>query len=374
MLENTVPTLPSNWYFDPEHYQRELTEVWSRAWLCVGRVSDWAEPGDWRRITLADQQIMVVHGVDGDLRAFHNTCRHRGSVLCTGEQGRFRNGRIVCPYHAWVYSLDGRLQATPRRTPTANFDPDDFPLYPVALDTWGGFAFINLSDAPPALSDTLGGEAARLAKWPLAQLALAHREQHEVGCNWKVFWENFLECYHCPGVHPDLCRLVPMYGEARNDPNDLPEGHPLRHSGNPLREGAETWSIDGQTPLPFFESLGPEEREAGMTFSTLVPTMFVVGHVDYVRSVRVWPLGPERTRLTVDWMLLPEVLGAGVDIERLTAFARQVVTEDAGVCELNQQGLHSRRHEHGVLLPLEYDVLDFQNWVRKRLGVQSVSG
>jgi len=370
MLEHAAPTLPSAWYYEPAQFRLELHSVWFREWLCVGRESDWPEAGNWRLVRLADQQVIVTRDRAGQLRAFHNTCRHRGSVLCSGEQGRFDNGRIVCPYHAWSYSLEGELKATPRRTPTADFEPGEYPLYPVLVDRWGGFVFINLDTGAAPLNEALGDEARHLVNWPLAGLALAHREAHEVACNWKVFWENFLECYHCPGVHRDLCRLVPMYGEARNTPLDLPEEHPLRHAESPLRPGAVTWSPDGNTPLPHFETLSESDRRAGMTFSTFLPTMFVVGHVDYVRSVRLWPLDAERTRLTVDWMLLPEVLAAQPDLGRLTAFARQVVSEDARVCELNQQGLHCNKHERGVLMPLEYDVLSFHQWLKNRLEPQ----
>ena len=220
-----------------------------------------------------------------------------------------------------------------------------------------------------ALASHQAEDAAALDAWPLEELALAHREAHTVSCNWKVFWENFLECYHCPGIHRELCRLVPLYGAGVVATSDLPAGHVLAGEHRPLREGAVTWSEDGQTPLPWFEGLDEARQAAGMTFATLLPTMFVVAHVDYVRSVRVLPLAPEQTLLTVDWYLAPEVLAEGeVDIERLTAMGRQVVMEDAAVCEINQRGLRNHPHRAGILLPQEHDVRWFQDWVRKHRG------
>jgi Rieske 2Fe-2S family protein len=250
-----------------------------------------------------------------------------------------------------------------------DFRRSDYPLYPVAVCEWGGFAFIKLSARPgEALDASLAIEAARLTNWPLETLALVHREVHEVACNWKIFWENYSECYHCPGTHPALCRLVPLYGEGLTNPGFLPDDHPLAATPAGLRPGAVTWSTDGTTPLPWFENLDESQRESGMTFVDFLPSMFVIAHVDHVRSVRVWPLTAERTRLTVEWLLQPDVLAGGqVDIERLVSFARQVVGEDARACEINQGGLRSRAHRHSVLLPFEEDVAAFDNWVRRQL-------
>jgi Rieske 2Fe-2S family protein len=354
-------------YYDPAVYQRELGCIWQREWLCVGRLDDWPRLGDYRLLRLGDQQLILTLSKDG-LKAFYNTCRHRGSELCSAEQGRFSGGRIVCPYHAWSYGLDGQLLGVPGRSIPADFERSRFGLYPVALDVWRGFVFINLAPQPAtSLADSLGTEAALLDAWPLHELALAHREVHTVNCNWKVFWENFLECYHCPGTHPALSKLVPLYGEGVVSPADLQDSQALKSGRQSLREGAVTWSGDGQTPLPWFAGLSEAQQQAGMTFTTLLPTMFVVAHVDYVRSVRVLPTGPEQTELTVDWLLAPQVLAAGdVDLERLAAFGRQVVMEDARVCEINQRGLRSAPHKAGVLMPQEYDLLWFHDWLRAR--------
>lgn len=369
MLQQSEATLPSTWYFDPDHHDRELERIWYREWVSLGHESEWREAGDFQRVSLGDQQVIVTRDRTGTLRAFHNTCRHRGAQLCQEDEGRFRAGRVVCPYHGWSYSLDGDLLSVPKNMQAPDFDRTDFPLYPVALETWRGFVFINLDPSPRLTLDAaIGDEAGWLDAWPLEQLVLAHREAHDIACNWKVFWENYMECCHCPVVHHDLVRLVPHYGEGLNEREDLPADSPLKARVNPLADGAVTWSDDGRTDLPWFEGLGETERDAGMTFSTFLPGVFLVGHVDYVRTVRVRPLAPERTRLTVDWFVSPAALESGpVDVERLVAFGRQVVTEDARVCEINQRGLHSRAHTEGVLTPPEYDLLGFHDWLRARL-------
>jgi len=372
MLKRIHPTLPSLWYHDPGHYRRELKSIWWNSWLCVARVSEWSATGSYQVIRIGSQQILITRSANGELHAFHNTCRHRGSLLCDAAAGRFKGKHIVCPYHAWTYSLEGELLRTPRKAETADFHPGSFPLYRVALRVWAGFVFVNLAPEPAfPFEAELGEERDILSNWPMDELALAHREIHTLNCNWKIFWENFLECYHCPKIHPELCRLVPIYGQGVVSPADLPAGHPMRGAGDRprLAGDAVTWSANGQTTLPWFPGLNPTEKTSGMTFCNVLPSVFIVAHVDYVRSVHVQPLGPEQTRLTVNWLVLPDVLDSGkLDIQALISFGNQVVTEDARVCELNQRGLHSLAHEHGILAPQEYDVLAFDNWVRSRLG------
>lgn len=367
-MNREVATLPSSFYRDPEHYGRELEAIWQQEWLFAGHRASWPEAGHYRVITVGDQEILLTRDREGDLRAFYNTCRHRGAQLCGQAEGRFAAGRVVCPYHGWAYGLDGTLLFTPRGHDSEDFDPGRFPLYPVVTAEWRGFVFFHLSPRPPtSLADALGAEAEPLAGWPLEDLVPAHRETHEIACNWKVFWENFLECYHCPGVHPDLCRLVPLYGAGVSYDAALPEGHALKGTNAPLREGAVTWSPNGQPVATPFRGLGPAERSAGMTFATVVPGVFMVAHLDYLRTVQVLPAGPERTRLTVEWYVSDEA-PPNLDTAQLTALGRQVVMEDARVCELNQRGLRNRVHVEGVLMPPERDVADFHDWVRDRLA------
>ena len=369
---STHSTLPSEWYFDPAHFQRELKSIWWDEWLCVARAGELGEPGQFKVIRVGSQQVIITRRSKGELQAFHNTCRHRGSLLCESDSGSFHNGRIVCPYHAWVYSLDGELQNTPRLNESDDFNRKDYSLYPVAVDSWAGFIFINLAETPSCnLKTRLAGEANPLSNWPMPELLIAHRQVHHLDCNWKVFWENFLECYHCPNIHRELCALVPVYGQGVSSPEDLPGDHALLAASSQtlLKPGAVTWSGDGSTSLPWFDGLSREEQSIGMTFFNLWPSVFIVAHVDYVRSVQVMPDGPEKTRLTVDWLVSPETMDReALDIPGLVAFGQQVVLEDARVCELNQKGLHSQRHRSGVLTEKERDVLAFDQWVMARLG------
>ncbi|PBB41514.1 MAG: aromatic ring-hydroxylating dioxygenase subunit alpha [Mesorhizobium sp.] len=370
-LTSLEPTLPASAYREADAYRLDLEAIWYRSWLMVCREADLAEPLAFRTARIGSQQVVVLRDETGSLRAFHNTCRHRGSQLCQESEGRLKARLLTCPYHAWSYSLRGDLVRVPSKSLPEGFDKDNYPLYGVALSVWRGFVFINLAVEPDGSAEASFDSASRdLSNWPLETLVPGHRLTKVMNCNWKIFWENFNECLHCPGVHKDLSRLVPIYGRglmARHDDpewaryadNDAPE-----FSGG-LRAGAETWSRDGRVHGPVFAGLTPAERAAGQTYATSVPSMFVVGHVDYVRTVRLAPLGPEQTELTAEWLFAPDAL-AQTDIDNIVAFGTQVLEEDAAICEINQKGLHSIRHQAGVLMPEEYDLRRFHEWVRGR--------
>ncbi|MER8522334.1 aromatic ring-hydroxylating dioxygenase subunit alpha [Mesorhizobium sp. M0644] len=372
-LTRAEPTLPSSAYWDIAAYQRDLEAIWYRNWLLVCREADLAQPLAFRTFRIGTQEVVVLRDETGELRAFHNTCRHRGSQLCQQSEGRLKARLITCPYHAWSYSLHGDLVRVPSKSLPDGFDKADHPLYRVALSVWRGFVFVNLAeDAAGSAETSFDPASGNLANWPLETLLSGHVLRKVINCNWKVFWENFNECLHCPGVHKDLSRLVPIYGRGLMGRHDDPEW--ARHADNDapefaggLRAGAETWSRDGRVHGSVFSGLTPGERAAGQTYATSMPSMFVVGHVDYVRTVRLVPLGPEQTELTAEWLFSPEALAEpAADIDNIVAFGTQVLEEDADICEVNQMGLRSMRHKAGVLMPEEYDLHRFHNWVRER--------
>ena len=371
LLTETRDSLPSDWYYDADHYERELEAIWYRDWVCVGRAEEVPNAGDFVVRKIGTQSLIVTRDKDDGIRVFYNTCRHRGSVLCTKENGRFANGRIICPYHSWTYSLAGELVATPGRIESDDFRLSDYSLYDVHVDHWGGFVFVNLSDEPEkSLKDFMAGQDERLANWPLEEMVSVHQEVKPLHCNWKLFWENFVECYHCPRHHPELCKIVPIYNkgllssyEASGDPRDVDSIE------RGMGEGKFTWTIDGQIKLPLIEGLSDEDIEQGMVYASITASMFVVGHPDYVRSVRIYPTGAETTDLIVDWYLMPGTKEKHADkIEHMLELGRLVVEQDGALCELNQKGQKSRAHKHGVLVPQEYGVLDFHEWIRTCLN------
>ncbi len=374
-LTTVEETLPSRAYYDTGHYQQELERIWYRNWVYLCTARSLAAPRSYRTFELGSQQILLLRDEAGRLRAFHNTCRHRGSRLCRAEEGRFAAKRIVCPYHRWAYSLQGELQRTSSLASAEGFDRADYPLYDIAVAEWGGFVFVNLAgDDGRSIEDNFDRDSGRLDHWPLEDLVVGHAYRKTLACNWKVFWDNFNECLHCPGVHPELCSLVPIYGRGIIAERDDPRWRDHEASEDPkfkggLRRDADTWSLDGGTQGATFQGLSDQERRAGQTFVTSLPSAFVVAHVDYVRVVRLRPLGPEQTELTAEWLFPPETLAdPAFDAAKTAEFATLVMEQDAEVCELNQRGLHALPHNAGVLMHEEYYVKGFHDWVRAQMA------
>ena len=372
-LTAPVASLPASYYFDPEHHQRELSRIWYRNWICVCRSAEIATPRSYRTLEVGSQTILVVRGEDGVARAFHNTCRHRGAALCREAAGRFPPAGIVCPYHAWRYNLRGQLLQTSSVQPGDGFALSDFPLYSLPLREWNGFVFAALGPEPPRFEATFDLPLERLDPWRLGDLVVGHRLQKTLECNWKVFWENYNECLHCPGVHPRLAQLVPIYGRALLERRDDPRWRDHADDDDPkfgggLRRGAESWTMDGKPVGATFPGLSPEDRTAGHLYLTAYPSVFIVAHLDYVRVVRLLPLGPERTDMRIEFLFMPETLAdPSSDINKAVEFTNIVMSEDADVCALNQRGLRSLAHANGVLMPEEYAIRQFQDWVRAEL-------
>jgi Rieske 2Fe-2S family protein len=354
--------LPASWFRDPAHHARELEAIWYRNWIALAREEELAGPGAWRTATVGTQPVLLVRGEDGVPRAFYNTCRHRGSILCPGTEGRFEHARIVCPYHAWTYDLAGRLVATPRRMPTPDFDPVRLALHEIGCATWGGFVFVNLAGrkAEP-LARALGQAPQRFAHHRLERLRIGKRIVAEVAANWKIVCENFSECYHCPTVHPELVRVVRAYREAGawglRGEERLPEYAP----------GARTLTLDGSARIPPFADLDETERATLYVPWMVLPSLFLNVHPDYVHTHRMLPLGPARVRIVYDWLFEPQHLPQGEDLAHYTALWECTNAQDARNCEWQQEGVAARAFRHGWFVPQEFDCERFARWVRRAL-------
>jgi Rieske 2Fe-2S family protein len=372
LTEHTLG-LPAEAYFDPGLHERDLRRIWYRNWVYVGRSSSVSKPRSFRTHEIGDQRILLVRDEAGVLRGFYNTCRHRGAALCRENEGTLAAGSIVCPYHAWTYSLQGDLKRTSSKQHGAGFEVADYPLYRIGVAERAGFIFVALDESAPPVDTTFDPPLSRLEAWPLSDLLVGHSATKKIECNWKLFWENFNECLHCPVVHPALSQLVPIYGRGiimeGDDPNwSETAGDPDPKYKGGLRRGAQTWSLDGQPVGVPFPGLSAEDRRRGALYVINLPSVFIVAHLDYVRVVRVRPLGPEQTELHVEYLFSSETLAQpGFDLHKIVDFADTVMSEDVAVCELNQRGLKAAPHVGGVLMPEEHLVHLFHRWVRSEL-------
>lgn len=351
--------LPRAAYLSSDWHAREMATIFARHWVMAGRLSDFT-PGTMRRVAVGAAPVIVARQGDGTLAAYHNSCPHRGSELCRAEVEEM--GRLIrCPYHAFAYAAqDGRLVATGHAHPTADFDRAAHGLRPVAHQVWNGFLFLSLATDPPPLQSDV--PLATLDNWPMAGLVTRHRWQSELACNWKTFWENYSECLHCPGIHPELCDMVPVYGRGIMGATEAHDWHPGQPMQPNLRPGAESWTPDGTLAAPAFPGLTDAERGAGYSFVTLWPTAYVVAHADYVRSVRIEPLAPERTRLTAEWHFAPDAPPT-LDPAAVASFAITVLEQDGAAAEMNQRGIRSPAFTAARLMPEEYEIHNFHRWI-----------
>jgi Rieske 2Fe-2S family protein len=231
-----------------------------------------------------------------------------------------------------------------------------FPLYEVKTKVWGGFIFVCLSGKP---SFPVPG---RLRNYNLENLRIGKRIVADVKANWKLLAENFSECFHCPPVHPELCKVVTAYKEAGawglRGEERLPE----------YRPGATTLTLDGSSRLPPFKNLSKEERRTLYIPWMRPPNLFLNVQPDYVNSHLMFPTGPESVRIVYDWLFEPEHMPAGADLEHYTALWEVTNAQDARNCEWQQQGIQSRAFEHGHYVPQEFDCHRFAQWVRAGLA------
>jgi glycine betaine catabolism A len=373
-LARSTEGLPAAFYWDAAHYQREMKTIWHRNWTYVCRSSEISGPRSYRTFELGDQSVFLIRDEIGGLRGFYNTCRHRGAALCRDPNGKFPPSGIVCPYHNWRYGLRGELLQTSSYRHGEGFQLQDFPLYKIAVTEWNGLVFIALTDTPPPFGAVFDQPLERLDSWRLSELVVGHTFRKAIACNWKVFWENYNECLHCPGVHPRLSQLVPIFGRGLQDARDDPRWQQHADDDDPkyrggMRRGAESWTMDGKPVGVPFPGLSAHDRIAGHVYMTCLPSAFIVAHVDYVRIVRMRPLAPEQTELSVQFLFLPETLqDSTYDISRAVEFTDIVMQEDADVCEINQRGLRARPHQRGVIMPEEYLIAGFQEWVKGQIG------
>jgi glycine betaine catabolism A len=364
-LDHCPEGLPRAAYMDQGWYDREMATVFARQWVMVGRAAD-LPPGRMRRVTLGDAQVILVRDSSGALAAYHNSCPHRGAELCRAAEEDV--GKLIrCPYHAFAFAAgDGRLVATGHAVPTPDFDPKAHGLRPVATRVWNGFVFLNRAGLAGEIWADVGLET--LDNWPMDSLVTGHRWEAEIACNWKAFWENYSECLHCPGIHPELCERVPIYGRGIMGAAEALGWTPDAPAAPTLRPGAESWTPNGAPCGPVFPGLTPAERQAGHSFVTLWPSAYVVAHVDYVRSVRIVPMGPETTRLIAEWHFPAETLAQpGFDASAVAAFATLVMTQDGAASEMNQRGMRSPAFKAARLMPEEYEIHRFQTWVLQEM-------
>jgi Rieske 2Fe-2S family protein len=359
--------LPKRAYHDPSIFEWERANILRRDWIMVAREEEVAEPGTYALVELDDDPLVVVRGRDDVLRAFHNVCRHRGTAVAEEPCGRIV--RFQCPYHSWIYDLDGSLMRAKHTDDLDDFSFEDYGLAEVRLDTWQGFVFLNLDREARPLRHQLGDLVEHWDRFDFASLRRARRIEYDVAANWKFIAENYSECYHCPGVHPQLNKLTPYDLGGDFDPDGAWQGGWME-----LADGAETMSLataenggpgsrDGRPPM---RGITPRDERC-VYYYLAWPTTFLSIHPDYLLVHRLVPVAPDRTTVICDWLFEASTIESdGFDPSDEIAFWDLTNSQDWHVCELQQRGTRSSSWVAGRYSSAEASVHAFDQMVADR--------
>lgn len=340
-------TLPRECYASPEVFAEEMERLFCDRWVCVGRESELARAGDYFLASVAGESLILVRAEDGVIHALYNVCRHRGTRLCVEEHGTLTAGTVQCPYHAWTYGLDGRLVAAPHMEGVEGFDTADYPLHHAAVDLWEGFVFVHLGSRRQPLTAWLEPLLDRFSRFNLSSLRPAERIEYEVEANWKLLFQNYSECLHCPVIHPQLSRLTPF----KSATNDLTEGPFL---GGPMRiAGGGSMTSSGAVCAPPVGDLPPEDRHRVYYYS-IFPNMLLSLHPDYVMVHLLTPTAHDRTRVVCEWLFHPDAFDdPEAEPDDAIVFWDTTNREDWQICERAQQGVALRAYTPGPYSPRE---------------------
>jgi phenylpropionate dioxygenase-like ring-hydroxylating dioxygenase large terminal subunit len=351
-------TLPPWCYTSPEFYQREVERIFRKTWNFIGREDEIPSPGDYMTYELFGDPIIILRGRTGKVRAFANTCRHRGARLLNGK-GNCR--LITCPYHSWAYRLDGSLIGTAGMEATLNFDKSTYGLHRLRLSTWEGFIFVSFNPRGPGLREHLGDLPERLHSYHMADMVCVRRREYNLVCNWKIFLENAMEDYHTPAVHR----------QSIGDQRTVPEKAHGQWGGIHM-EAKDTIALlpeDRADAFPQIPSL-VGKAASGSYFLTIYPAVFFATTQDCMWWLQQFPQGPERTKVVVGSCFPRSTVARSDFADKVAFYFRRwdkSIAEDNAITELQQAGIRSSSATAGRLSEREPLVHDIDNWVLDRV-------
>ncbi len=344
--------LPRAAYTDQAVFDWEQANIFS-GWTCVGHACDLDAAGTQRAVGSGPNGMLLVHGDDGVIRAFANTCRHRGhELLPCGSTTKRRT--IVCPYHSWSYRLDGRLRNAPDFTDGEGFAYEEFGLAELRLVNWHGWLFIDPSGADGDFATHVAGLEEVVSRYRPEDLTIVAKHTYELATNWKVIAENYQECYHCSTIHPELSRISPP-----NSGENLDLEGSWMGGWMSIVDEADTMSLTGRSGGVAIDGLSERELRTVM-YLVGYPNLLVSLHPDYVMTHLMTPLGPDRTHVECAWAF-PKDVAAQPDFDPSYAVDFWDLTnrQDWSACESVQRGLSSPHARPGPLAPDEDGVYQF---------------
>ncbi|MBO6507017.1 MAG: aromatic ring-hydroxylating dioxygenase subunit alpha [Roseibium sp.] len=387
-------SLPQAFYGDSNVFQADLKHIWHKEWVFAVPAAELPKSGNYVTLQIGAYSIIVVRGSDGVIRAFHNSCRHRGSRICASAKGS--SPKLVCPYHQWTYELDGKLLWAREMGP--DFAPDDHGLKTVHCVNVSGMVFICLARVAPSTSELEKQAACYLGPHDLGNLKVAHQSTITEQANWKLVLENNRECYHCSGSHPSLCRTFPddpnLVGGDDSTTSNAGRDHvercesaglPSKYTIDPSEQwrfvripflgDAVSYTMDGKAAVSRRVGSIPFDN-AGSCLFFHYPNTWNHFLSDQVLTFRVLPVGPMETQVTTTWLVHKDAEeGVDYDIKRLTEVWTNTNDEDRQIVEENQIGINSPAYEPGPYSPAqESGVIQFIDWYAQALEKSLIGG
>lgn len=341
-------TLPGDYYTAETIFSKEQEKIFAKEWLCIGRASKLKKPGDFFLVDIAGESLIVTLDSTGKFHAHFNVCRHRGTRVCVEPTGHFLK-HMQCPYHAWTYGTDGKLVTAPHMHEAKHFDKSKYGLFQAGIAQWEGFLFVNIDPKAKPFEKAWKPMIGRLSRYGLSEIAVGHRVVYDVAANWKLVFQNYNECLHCPTMHPELSTILPYTSGA----NDLIEGP---HLGGymEIRPPNESATLNGRACGRLVSDTIPEDDKKRAYYYTFMPNMFLSIHPDYVNYYLIHPIDAEHTRIESEWMFHPDTIAdkknnmkSAIDFWDLTN------RQDWGIVARNQLGVRSRMYVPGPYSPRE---------------------
>jgi Rieske 2Fe-2S family protein len=336
-------------------------------WFCAVRSSDLTGPGSFRTVQVGRESVLLTRNRKGEVRAYFNICRHRGARLCTEESGQAQRS-FQCPYHAWTYDFDGKLIAAPNLTKMPDVDRVEYGLAKISVQEWLGYVWVCLAPEPPSFDETVRrevierlGDLHSIDRYDIDNLAVGRRIVYDVKANWKLIIENFMECYHCATIHPELTEVLPEFADGFAAQFFVGHG---AHFG----EDIKGFTVDGSEGLDRIPGVTAEQDRRYYAI-TVKPQVFINLVPDHVIFHRMYPMAADRTVVECDWLYLPGVVESGRDVDASVELFHRVNQQDFDACERCQPAMSSRVYAHGgVLVPSEHHIGEFHDWVQARIA------
>lgn len=381
-------SLPQPLYNDDEMFKLDMQEIFGKEWIFAGLTCEIPAKGNYITVEIGSNSVIITRDNTGEVKAFHNVCRHRGSRLCSQSKGKV--AKLVCPYHQWTYELDGRLLYAGSNM-GSDFKVADYGLKPVHVKTGGGFIFICLAEEPPAVDDFTAAFDEYLAPYDMENVKVAAESTLVEEANWKLVIENNRECYHCNGSHPELLNSLQEFDDT-DDPRATPEykslvarkqaqwsaegipwqlkrfGRRNRFTRTPLLEGTMAMTVDGKVACN--KLMGRiKNPDLGSLRILHLPNSWNHFMGDHAVVFRVLPLGPQKTVVTTKWLVHKDAVeGVDYDLENMRKVWDATNDQDRRLAEENQRGINSVAYEPGPYSETaEFGVIDFLQWYNEQM-------